>query len=172
MADLVRFLSLAAAFFAIAGLLIVFGVFDRCSRSASEAAIADEIRDVPPAFNLTAFQLVQTYKDDEESASAAYNGKVGIVEGPTSVYDESGHYLRIYASQVWDVRCFASDEEIDKVSELRRSGFRRSGGVVKMYSYGGFAGTRPIFAFKGRVAGVNDRHLTIDLHGCTLEEEP
>ena len=169
-AALIRLLSLFAVFLALAGLLIVFGVFRGCSRTASEAAIADEIRNLPPAFNLTASELVQAYKADEESAAAAYNGEVGIVEGPTAVYDESGHYLRIYASPVWDVRCFASDEEIDKVNVLRHSGFRPSGGVAKMYSYGGSFGTRPIFAFKGRVQGINEKLLTIDMRGCIVHE--
>ena len=80
MSDLVKFLSLALAFFAIAGLLIVFGVFDRCSRSASEAAIAEEIRGVPPTFEIKATDFVKEYLADEAAAVETYNGKVGIIK--------------------------------------------------------------------------------------------
>ena len=171
MSDLIRFLAIVIAFFAIAGLLIVFGVFDRCSRSASESAIAEEIKDIPPAFEMTAYQLVNAYQSDEEVASAAYDGSVGIVEGPTSIFEE-GKYLELYASTVWNVRCFASDEEIDKVNVLRRSGYGREGVVIRSDRSGGSVGTRRIFAFKGKVEGVNDRHLTIDLRGCTVHDPP
>ena len=171
MSDLVRFLSLFAAFFIIAGLLIVFGVFDRCSRSASEAAIAEEIRDIPPSFNITASQLVQTYKADEQSVAAAYNGSVGIVGGPTWTNETAG-YLKLRTYDIWGVRCFASDEVIDKVNVLSRSGNWREGGVAKMYGSGELFDTSPVFAFKGRVEGVNDKRLTIDLRGCTLQDLP
>ena len=118
MSDLVRFLSLFAAFFIIAGLLIVFGVFDRCSRSASEAAIAEEIKDMIPAFNLTASQLVQTYRADEESAAAAYNGSVGIVEGPSFLVEESNH-LRFYRRQgVGPAVLLIRHEQVERVRDL------------------------------------------------------
>ena len=86
MSDLIRFLSLFAAFFAVAGLLIALGVFRGCARSDSESAIAEEIRDIAPVFNMSANQLVRTYLAAEESAAAAYNGQVGIIRGPSPAF--------------------------------------------------------------------------------------
>ncbi len=177
MSDLIRFLSIALAFFAIAGLLIVFGVFDRCSRSASESAIAEQIEDLTPTFNLTASELVQAYRADEESAAAAFDGNVGIVEGPSFLVDESNH-LRFFIDEVWAVRCFLSDAEVDRVRTLESSRERvRVGGAYGTSESRGIGSgwpiafsTLPVFDLKGRVEGVNDRHLTIDLRGCTIHE--
>ena len=173
MADLVRFLTLAAAFFAIAGLLIVFGVFDRCSRSASEAAIADEIKDIPPTFNLTASQLVRAYKDDEESAVATYNDRVGIVESPALLVEQS-NYLRFFAGKVWAVRCFLSDEHMEKVKAVYDSSDRIPlGGTYEFRIGAGWPisfSSLPVLALKGKVEGVNNKILTIDIHGCTLHD--
>ena len=179
MADLVRLLSLAAAFFAIAGLLIVFGVFRGCSRSNSEAAIAEEIKDMIPAFNLTASQLVQTYFADEESAAAAYNGTVGIVEGPSFLVEESNH-LRFYVDKVWALRCFLSAKQVERVRDLRssRDRFPASSGNETFESRGIGSGwpvaftSLPVYSLKGKVEGINNRHLTIDLRGCTLQDSP
>ena len=171
MADIVRFLSLALAFLAVAGLVIAFTVGRNCVLGDPEAAIAKEIKDISPAFHLTSYQLVSAYQSDEEAASASYDGNIGIVEGPTSIFDAGG-YLELYASTVWNVRCFASDEEIDKVDASRRSGYGRTGAVIRSERGGGSFGMRRIFAFKGKVEGVNNKHLTIDLHGCTLHDSP
>ena len=175
MADLVRLLSLAVAFFAIAGLLIVFGVFRGCSRSASEAAIADEIRDVPPAFHMTASELVQTYKDDEESTSATYNGSVGIVEGPALLVEQSNH-LRFFVDKVWAVRCFLSDEQLEEVRAWYKSKARIPlGGSYEFRTGAGWPvafSSLPDFALKGKVKGINNKILTIDLRGCTLQDSP
>ena len=167
MTDLVRFFALAAAFFAIAGLLIIFGVFDRCSRSDSEAAIANEIRDVPPTFNLADNQLVQAYLDDEESAVETLNGQVGIVRGTSRGIRTN--YFRFGGNGVWRVRCFVSDKEADRVEDQWDS--LRRAYVVQRVSQGmSVGGSGRILVFKGRVEGVNDKHLTIDLHGCTLQD--
>ena len=82
MAGLIKLLAIFTAFFVVAGLLIALGAVRSSSRSDAEAAIEEEVRDVPPAFNLTAKQLVKAYKEDEEPAAAAYNDRIGIVEGP------------------------------------------------------------------------------------------
>lgn len=174
MAVLGRFFFLAVTFFAITGLLIVFGVFDRCSRSASEAAIAEEIKDIPPTFNVTAGQLVRTYRADEQAVAIAYDGSVGIVEAPTMVH-KAANYLKLHAYDVWSVRCFTSDEEIDKVSALsrpeNRSADSRPTGYVIIGRGGVSTGqSRPIFAFKGKIEGVNDKHLSVDMRGCTLQD--
>ena len=175
MADLVRLLSLAVAFSAIAGLLIVFGVFRGCSRSASEAAIADEIRDVPPAFNVTASQLVQTYKTDEESASAAYNGTIGIVQGPALLVEQANH-LRFFVNKVWAVRCFLSDEQMGEARTLYNSSDRIPlGGTYEFRTGAGWPvafSSLPVFALKGRVEGINNKILTIDLRGCIVQDSP
>ena len=171
MSDLVRLLSLAVAFFAIAELLIVFGVFRGCSRSNSEANIAEEIRDIPPSFNVTASQLVRTYRADEESAAAAYNGSVGIVEGPSLLVEQS-NYLRFFVDKVWAVRCFLSDEQMDGVRALYNSSDRVPLGSIYEFRTG--AGwpvaftSLPVFALKGKVEGINDKFLTIDLRGCIV----
>ena len=119
---------------------------------------------------------MRTYKANEEAVAAAYNGSVGIVEGPTGV-NEAANYLNLHAYDVWAVRCFSSDEEIDKVNVLRKpqnrsSDKRRTGYAIT--GHGGVSVDRslPIFAFKGRVEGVNDKRLTIDLRGCTVQDTP
>lgn len=165
---LIRFLFLAAAFFAIAGLLIVFGVFDRCSRSASEAAIAAEIKEVPPIFNLTDTQLIQAYLDDEESAVETLNGQVGIVRG-TSRGIRTNHF-RFGGNGVWRVRCFVSNAEADKVEDQWDS-LRRALVVQRVSNGLSVGGSGRILVFKGRVEGINNKHLTIDLRGCSLHDD-
>ena len=171
MADLVRLLSLAVAFFAIAGLLIVFGVFRGCSRSNPEANIAEEIRDIPPSFNVTASQLVRTYRADEESDAAAYNGTVGIVEGPSFLVEESNH-LRFYVNKVWALRCFLSAKQVERVRALYDSSDRVPlGGTYEFRTGAGWPvafTSLPVFALKGKVEGINDKLLTIDLRGCIV----
>ena len=152
MGNLVRFLSLFAAFFAVAGLFLALGVFRDCSRNASEASIANEIRDIPPSFNMTDKQLVQTYKTDEQSAVATYNGSVGIVRG-TAFLKPEFNYLYFLGGESWSVRCFVSDEEMAKLRGRQENNY-----VSHM--------------LKGKVKGVNDRHLTIDLHGCIVQDSP
>ncbi len=150
MGNLVRFLSLFAAFFAVAGLFLALGVFRDCSRNASEASIANEIRDIPPSFNMTDKQLVQTYKTDEQSAVATYNGSVGIVRGRAFLVHEF-NYLHLDRDAAWGVRCYLSDEEMAKLR-------------------GPLEDNNEFYMLKGKVKGVNDRHLTIDLHGCIVQD--
>ena len=150
-----------------------------CSRSDSEATIAEEIRDVPPAFNLTASQLVQIYLTDEDSAAGAYNNRVGVVEGPSLLVEESNH-LRFYVDKVWAVRCLLSDEQMGRVRDLSSSRRRVSAGN----GYGNFEtrgigsgwpvafASLPVFALKGKVEGISDRHLTIDIRGCAVQDSP
>ena len=119
---------------------------------------------------------MRTYKANEEAVAAAYNGSVGIVEGPTGV-NEAANYLNLHAYDVWAVRCFSSDEEIDKVNVLRKpqnrsSDKRRTGYVITGHGGVSVGRSLPIFAFKGRVEGVNDKRLTIDLRGCTVQDTP
>ena len=153
-------------------------MFRGCARSDSESAIAEEIRDIAPVFNMSANQLVRTYLADEEAA-AAYNGSVDIVEGPSFLVDESNH-LRFYVDKVWAVRCFLSDKQVERVRDLRssRERFPASSGNETFEIRGISSGwpvaftSLPVFALKGRVEGVNDRHLTIDLRGCVVQDSP
>ena len=171
--DLIRFLSVAAALLIVAGLVIALTVGRNCSRSASQAAIADEIRDIPPTFNLTASQLVRAYKDDEESATATYNGKAGIVESPALLVEQS-NYLRFFAGKVWAVRCFLSDEHMEKVKAVYDSSDKVYLGGDYAFRIGAGSPTSfsslPVLALKGKVEGVNNKILTIDIHGCTLHD--
>ena len=177
MSDLIRFLSLFAAFFAVAGLLIALGVFRGCARSDSESAIAEEIRDIAPVFNMSANQLVRTYLADEEATAAAYNGSVGIVEGPSFLVNESNH-LRFYVDKVWAVRCFLSDKQVERVRDLRssRERFPASSGNETFEIRGIGSGwpiaftSLPVFALKGKVEGINNKHLTIDIRGCIVQD--
>ena len=174
MAGLIKLLAIFAAFFVVAGLLLVLGAVRSSSHNDAEAAIEEEIRDVPPAMNVTAGQLVRTYQANEDAVSAAYNGAVIIVEGPTGA-NKSANYLGLHSYEAWAVRCFASDEEIDKVKVLSRLknrslDNRRTGYVLTGRRGVSVSGSRPIFAFKGKIEGVNDKHLTIDLRGCTLQD--
>ena len=179
MADLVRFLSLGVVFFTIVGLLIASGVARGCSRRDSEAAISMEIRDVPPAFDLTASQLAQAYRANEEASAAAYNAQVGIVEGPSFLVEES-NYLRFYVDKVWAVRCFLSEEQMDRISALASSRNRVfpgcGDGTFEARGIGSgwpIAFTPlPVFALKGKVEGVNNKHLTVDLRGCIIQDFP
>ncbi len=179
MAGLIKLLAIAVAFFLIAGLLISLGTVRGCSRSASEAAIAGEIRDVPPSFKLSASQLVSSYISDEDSATVTYNQTVGIVEGPSILVEESNH-LRFYVDRVWAVRCFLSDEQVNRVRDLRGSRIRvRSGGVYGAFESRGIGSgwpvsftSLPVYALKGRVEGINNKHLTVDLRGCIVQESP
>ena len=173
MADLVRFLSLLAAFAAIAGLLIVFGVFRSCSRSASEAEIAEEIMSIPPAFNLTASQLVQAYLDDEESAEATYNGQVGIVRGAYLGLWKASDHFNLFGNDVWTVRCFTSNAETDRVRDrwdsLKQTYVFERGWSGRSKSVGG---PSRILVMKGRVDGINNKFLSVDLRGCTFYDSP
>ena len=171
MSDLIRFLSLGAAFFAIAGLLIVFGVIRGCSRSNSEAAIAEEIRDVPPAFNLTASQMVQAYLDDEQSAEEIYNGQVGIIRGQSLRFREASNYFQLSGTDVWTVRCFVSTMEADNILEQWDS-LRQTYVVSRVTKGLSVGGTGKTLLMKGRVEGVNNKHLSIDIRGCTLQDSP
>ncbi len=121
MSDLVRFLSIAVAFFAIAGLVIAFGVGRNCSRSASEAAIDEEIKASPPAFKISAIKLVEAYLDDEENAEAIYNGQVGIIESASLGFVDESNHFQFFGNGIWRVRCFASDAEAEKVWAMRNS---------------------------------------------------
>ena len=160
MSDLVRLLSLAAAFFVVAVLVIAFGVGRNCFRSASEADITEQIRDIPPTFEMRARDLVEEYLADEAAAASAYNGKVGIVTGiePSDMISPGGsvrtlprgpNWIRLHANGVWEVRCFFSDEEKNKLRDP-------------------WEGSRKSHVLKGRVEGINDKHLTIDLRGCIV----
>ena len=91
MGGLVKLLAIFASFFAVEGLLIALGAVRICSRSDSEADIAEGIRDIPSAFNLSASQLVQTYEAFDEAPGLAYNDRVGLVEGPYFLVEESNH---------------------------------------------------------------------------------
>ena len=72
------------------------------------------------------------------------------------------------------MRCFLSDAEVDRVRTLESSRERvRVGGAYGTSESRGIGSgwpiafsTLPVFALKGRVEGVNDRHLTIDLRRC------
>ena len=179
MARLFKLLAIFAAFFVVAGLLIALGAVRSSSRSDAEAAIEEEVRDVPPAFNLTAKQLVKAYKEDEESAAAAYNDRIGIVEGPSFLVEES-NYLRFYVDEVWAVRCFLSAEQMDRARALRSSRNRiPAGGVYGTFETRGIGSgwpiaftSLPVFTLKGKVEGINNRHLTIDLRGCAVHDSP
>ena len=175
MSDLVRFLSLAVAFFAIAVLVIAFGVGRNCSRSASEATIAEEIRVVPPAFEIKATDFVKEYLADEASAVETYNGKVGIIKGPSLLVGQS-NYLRFFIDKVWAVRCFLSDEQMDWVRTLYNSSDRVPlGGTYEFRTGAGWPvgfSSLPVFVLKGKVEGINNKLLTIDLRGCTLQHSP
>lgn len=159
MSNLIRLLSLALAFFVIA-----FTVGRNCISGDSEAAIAQEIKEVPPAFELKARDFLEAYLADEQAAASIYNGKVGIITGieaTSSIGDlrdpprDQSNSVYFFTNGVWFVRCLMSQEEKAK--------FRKDHGT------GYF---RPLFSLKGRVQGVNNKHLTIDLRGCTLQGSP
>ncbi len=175
MSDLVRFLSLALAFFAVAGLVIAFSFGRSWFQSATEADIAEQIRDVPPAFNVTASQLIRAYQADEESAVSTYNGTIGIVQGPALLVGQS-NYLRFFIDKVWAVRCFLSDEQMDWVRTLYNSSDRVPlGGTYEFRTGAGWPvgfSSLPVFALTGKVEGINNKLLTIDLRGCTLQHSP
>ena len=160
MSDLVRFLSLALAFFAIAGLVIAFTVGRNCVFGDPEAAIAEEIKDIPPNFEMKALDFLEAYLTDEDAASSIYDGKVGIITGiePSDALSRSGRvrtfprgngWIRLHADGLWEVRCFLSDEEQDKLRSPRE-------------------GSRKSHILKGRVEGINEKQLTIDLRGCIV----
>ena len=122
---------------------------------------------------------MQTHRADEEEAAAAYNDRVGIVEGPSFLVEESNH-LRFYVDSVWAVRCFLSDKQMDRVRALRS--FRKRVPVSSSYQTFETRGigsgwpvaftSFPVFALKGKVEGIDDRHLTIDLRGCIVQDSP
>ncbi len=170
MSDLVRFLSLALAFFAIAGLLIVFGVFDRCSRSASEATIAEEIRDIAPTFKMSGSKLVEAYQDNEEWAKSIYDGQVGLIDAASMGFVDESNHFQFFGNGIWRVRCFTSDAEADKVWSMRDS-FRTTN-VYQRSRSGVSVRSAALLLMKGRVEGVNDKHLSIDIRGCTLQDSP
>ena len=168
MSNLSGFFYLVAAIFAIAALLIVFSVFNRCSRSASEAAIADEIKASSPTFKMSAIELVQAYLDDEAYAEATYNGQVGIIEAASLGFVDESNHFHFFGNGIWKVRCFASVAEADKVRDMRNS-FRTT--IVNQRDRsGGSVGDAALLLMKGRVEGVNDKHLSIDVRGCTLQD--
>ena len=149
MADLIRFLSILIAFLAIGGLVVGISVAKGCSRSSSEADLAEEIRDVPPVFNMTSHEFVKEYLADEAGSAAAYNGQVGITSGTVIGLSDESNHVRLYGNGTWSVRCFLSDEEMERFRAEWRT-----------------KTTSPNLT--GRVEGVNDKHLTIDLRGCTV----
>ena len=147
-----------AGFLAIAVMVgLVMGVSSAksCIRSNSEAAIAEEIRDVPPVFNLTAGQLVVGYMSDEAAGAVAYNGQVGIIHGIVAGSSDQANHVKLLGGAVgalvWSLRCYLSDEELEKVI----AGYRRS--------------SANRVTLKGRVEGVDDKHLAIGVRGCALQ---
>lgn len=167
MAVLGRFFFLALAFFAISGLVIAVTLGRSCLWGDPEAAITEEIKDMPPVFNLTDTQLIQAYLDDEESAVETFNGQIGIVRGTSRGIRTN--YFRFGGNGVWRVRCFVSNAEADRVEDQWES-LRRAHVVVRVTRGLSVGGSGRILVFKGRVEGVNDKHLTIDLRGCTLQD--
>ena len=170
MSDLVRFLSLALAFFAVSGLVIALFVGRNCLRSDPESAIAEEIRGVPPAFKISAIKLVEAYLDDEKNAEAIYNGQVGIIEGASLGFVDESNHFQFFGNGIWRVRCFASDAEAEKVWAMRNS--FRSTNVYQRDRSGVSVRSAALLLMKGRVEGVNDKHLSIDIRGCTLQDSP
>ena len=113
---------------------------------------------------MQAGEFLEAYLADEEAATSTYNGKVGIVTGiePSDALSRTGRvrtlprgdgWISLHANGVWEVRCFLSDAEQDKLRSP-------------------WEGSRKSHILKGRVEGVNDRHLTIDLHGCIVQDSP
>ena len=115
MAVLGRFFFLAVAFFAVSGLIIALFFGRNCLRGDPEVAIAEQIKDIPPAFNLADSQLVKAYIDDEISARATYNGQVGIVRGRLLGVGDGANHLRFQGNNVWSVRCFISNVEAENI---------------------------------------------------------
>ncbi len=154
MGDLVRFLSLFAAFVLIAGLVIAFTAGRNCLRTTSEADLAKEVTAASPQFRINATSLLDEYLADEEAAAAKYNGKVGIVIGIATdrisysrplQQSRLHEWANLYANETWSVRCFWAID-VDTV-------------VPSRY-------TAPKFVLKGKVEGLNNQRLTIDIHGC------
>ena len=170
MSDLIRFLSLAIAFFAIAGLIIAFTVGRNCVLGDPEAAIAEEIKDIPPTFKMSGTKLVEAYLDNEAWAKSIYDGQVGTIKASSLGFvDESNHFV-FFGNGIWEVRCFASVAEADKVWEMRNS-FRQTY-VYQRHRSGVSVRSAAMFLMKGRVEGINNKHLTIDIRGCTLQDPP
>ena len=154
MGDLIRFLSLFAAFLVIVGLVLAFTAGRNCLRTGSEADLAKEVTAASPQFRISATSLLDEYLADEEAAAAKYNGKVGIVIGiatdridPRRPLQRSWAYdwVNLYANDTWSIRCFWA---IDADST-----------VPSRY-------TAPEFVLKGKVEGLNNQRLTIDIRGC------
>ena len=61
--------------------------------------------------------------------------------------------------------------EADKVRDQWDS--LQSTSVIRRVSRGvSVSGSSRILVMKGRVEGINNKHLAIDLHGCTLQDSP
>lgn len=118
-----------------------------------EGVVAEEIKNVTPDYTLTAGQLFSAYEADEEGAEIAYKGKAVLLSGNMrGLVRDYGPvpYMAFEVDPVWKVKCFLSDEEVARVDPFRR------GQQIHM---------------KGKVGGLDDRFLSLDVHGCTVQDK-
>jgi len=147
MPGILKFVSVLLVMGALAGLLIGIGAIRSCARSNAEADIAQEIEDVAPAFTISARDFVAEYKSDEDRAQQVYGDQVVVVNGLLGGLFEESNIVSFDALDVWSVRCHFSDAELPKIREQARS---------------------RVLNLKGRVVGVDNKRLAIELRGCTV----
>ena len=150
---------------AIWGLIELKNYFDE----KNQQDIANEIKDLSPAYEVTAMQLESEYDTDERAAQEKYRGEVVLVSGHIHSFGKtSSPPFIIFTSDdfVWDVRCLLPNVQVETVSSIIKSHrfpsqrFPSPPSDMILYVH---------VQMKGRV-GSHKSLKSIRVDGCTFEQ--
>ncbi|MCZ6866817.1 MAG: hypothetical protein O7E55_05745 [Chloroflexi bacterium] len=131
--------------------------------------IANEIKDVSPAYEVTAMQLESEYDANEEAAQEKYKGEVVLISGLLRGYRRSSSPpLIIFISDdwLWDVRCRMPNSQVETINKIIKE-HRVPVGISPPQP------NHPITLVSVQMKGVVGSHkslIFIELDGCTFEQ--
>jgi len=129
--------------------------------------IANEIKDVLPAFEIASSQLEFEYIADEIAAQEKYEGEVVLISGLVRSFKESSspRYIK-FLSSAWEIRCRVPNSQVETIKSV----------IKANRPAGGFSSSRPQdtvtpvrFQMKGRVGSHESLEL-IRIDGCTFQQ--
>jgi len=144
------------------GLIELNNYFDE----KNQKDIANEIKDLLPAFEIASSQLEFEYNADEIAAQEKYEGEVVLISGLVRSFKESSspRYIKFLSSD-WEIRCRVPNSQVETIKS-----------VIKANRPAGGSGSRPQdtatsvrFQMKGRVGSHESLEL-IRIDGCTFEQ--
>lgn len=153
------------------GVVIVLGIWGLIELNnyfdeKNQNDIANEIKDVLPAYEIASSQLEFEYIADEIAAQEKYEGEVVLISGLVRSFKESSspRYIK-FLSSAWEIRCRVPNSQVETIKSVMKAN-RPAGG----------SGSRPQdtatsarFQMKGRVGSHESLEL-IRIDGCTFEQ--